>query len=257
MLQYLINCLCSHLTDSSGKCLFAVTSMSAVKWAGTEISLRKSYFIIMAPAIITLYTLSTKHIECLNNNIAMAKNGHEPNRIFTVNPLAIPTAWALAGQIAERVCRLKLWISFDLPISNCSLNFLQCKENLRVPALCQIEPSCCKTWRRRPKKKGKVMRILLRMSPLNNSRGTEGGFPPVKSDVTEVGQPHVPWTTTGSRPGAGALLLLKLPPFYFHFRAATFSLFPSRAVMCVCKPACPSSAKSVEAFLLPDYKSVL
>lgn len=46
----------------------------------------------MAPAIITLYTLSTKPIECLNNNTAMAKNGHEPDRIFTVNALAIPTA---------------------------------------------------------------------------------------------------------------------------------------------------------------------
>lgn len=180
MLQYLINCLCSHLTDSSGKCLFAVTSMSAVKWAGTEISLRKSYFIIMAPAIITLYTLSAKLIECLNNNTAMAKNGHEPDRIFTVNALAIPTAWALVGQIAERVCgSFKLWISFDLPISNCSLNFLQCEENLKVPALCQIEPSCCKTWKRRPKREGKVTGILVRMSPLNASLGTEGAFPPV------------------------------------------------------------------------------
>lgn len=58
----------------------------------------------MAPAIITLYTLSTKPIECLNNNTAMAKNGHEPDRIFTVNALAMPTARDLVGQIAERVC---------------------------------------------------------------------------------------------------------------------------------------------------------
>lgn len=83
------------------------------------------------------------------------------------------------------------------------------------------------------------MRILLRMSPPNASLGTEGG-----SEVTEVGQSLIPWTTTGSRPGAGALLLLKFPPCYLHFRAAKFSLFPSSSVMSVYKPACPSSAKS-------------
>lgn len=115
MLQDLINCFFSHLTDSSGKGLFAVTSMSAVKWAGTEISLRKSYFIIMAPVIITLCTLSPKFVECYNNNIntTMAKNGHEQDRIFTVNALAIPAAWALVGQIAQRV----VWVlSFEFPL---------------------------------------------------------------------------------------------------------------------------------------------
>lgn len=59
----------------------------------------------MAPEIITLCTLSTKPIECLSNNTAMAKNGHEPDRIFTVNALTIPTARALVlRQIAERIC---------------------------------------------------------------------------------------------------------------------------------------------------------
>lgn len=40
------------------------------------------------------------------------------------------------------------------------------------------------------------MRILLRMSPPNASLRREGG-----SEVTEVGQSLVPWTTAGSRPG--------------------------------------------------------
>jgi len=94
------------------------------------------------------------------------------------------------------------------------------------------------------KRRRKVTRIVLRMCPLNASLRTEGGFPPVKSEVTEAGQSPVPWTTAGSGPGACALLPLKLPPSYFHLRAATFSLFPNGTLMCVYKPVCPSSAKS-------------
>lgn len=168
MLQYLINCLCSHLTDSSGKCLFAVTSMSAVKWAGTEISLRKSYFIITAPAIITLCTLSPKPIACYynNNTTAMAKNGHEPDRIFTVNVLVIPAAWALVGQIVQRA----LWVlCFEIPLI-CPFQFaalisFSAKKSSRYLLCVKMNPAAVKPegegQKRRDKLQGSFLGHLL------------------------------------------------------------------------------------------------
>lgn len=79
--------------------------MSALKWAGTEISLRKPYFIIMAPAFITVYIkYKTHRMFKQYYSYGKKKNGHAwADRIFVVNTLAIPTVWALAGQMAEGV----------------------------------------------------------------------------------------------------------------------------------------------------------
>lgn len=194
--------------------------MSAVKWAGTEISLRKSYFIIMAPAIITLCTLSPKPRECYNNNnnTAMAKNGHKPDRIFTVNALAIPAAWALVGQIAQRV----MWVlSFEFPLI-CPFQFaalisFSAKKNSRYLLCVKMSPAAIK-----PKGEGQKRRDKLQGSSLGHLLWaflrTEGGFPPtVRTEVTGRGHSPVPWTATGCGPGLGAPLLLKCPPSYFLF----------------------------------------
>lgn len=99
--------------------------MSALKWAGTEISLRKPYFIIMAPAFITVYIKYKTH-RMLKQYYSYGKTMgmHEQTGYSLLIYWPYQQFGILWDKWQEEYMGLNLWISFDLTIWSCSPNFL-------------------------------------------------------------------------------------------------------------------------------------
>lgn len=222
--------------------------MSAVKWAGTEISLRKSYFIIMAPAIITLCTLTPKPIECYNNNIIHGKKWawarQDIYRIFTVNALAIPAVWALEGQIVPRImCVLSFEFPLICPFQFAALISFSAKKSSRYLLCVKTSPAAVK-----PETGGQKRRDKLQGSSPGPLLWTLLSEQKMVSLVWGVRwQKEVSPLSPGQPQGVDQELVLpccwNAHNLISIFRAAQFSLLPHSSVMCVYKPAWPSSAK--------------
>lgn len=112
-----------------------------------------------------------------------------------------------------------MWVLiFDFPLicpfETTALISFSAKKTSEYPLCAKLSPPVIKPKGEGQKeRKKKVKRVFRRTSPLDASLRTEGGFPPVTSQASEVGEPPIPWTTwqtQESRPGPSAPLLKAL-----------------------------------------------